>query len=193
MSFNLFLSVLDLKPDQCVHMYDSKSLSIIFLFVTFLSGLIKLDEPVPVADDSNGKLMSICLPRSKKQPSHAQECAVSFLWETERGHTRKEVDTSALWYQNKQCSNIKQNVGSDRLLQCIQTTKGLRPKGTSSQVVYFFTCKTSGYWSVFGMSKYHNEIKRTKENRFSYFVTLSHYLNWIKDILYDQKPEEETL
>jgi len=39
-SFNLFLSVLDLKPDQCVHMYDSKSLSIIFLFVTFLSGLI---------------------------------------------------------------------------------------------------------------------------------------------------------
>jgi len=102
-SFNLFLSVLDLKPDQCVHMYDS-----------------------------NGKLMSICLPRSKKQPSHAQECAVSFLWETERGHTRKEVDTSALWYQNKQCSNIKQNVGSDRLLQCIQTTKGLRPNRWST-------------------------------------------------------------
>lgn len=147
--------------------------------------LIKLAQAVPVSDKSN-KFMSICLPRSKKQPLHAQECAVSFLWVNQKRH---EVDTSAMDYNNRYCKDESKKVGKDTLLQCIQTTKGLTPKATSSQVVYFFTCKTSGYWSLFGVSKYHHQtIEENKDNSYTYFLTLSHYLNWMKDIIYNQKP-----
>lgn len=50
-----------------------------FHFIVSFTGLIKLKDHVPVADQSR-KSMSICLPRSKRQPLFAQECAVSFMW-----------------------------------------------------------------------------------------------------------------
>ena len=136
--------------------------------------------------DKSGKLMSICPPRSIKQPLHAQECAVSFLWVDQKNH---EVDTSAMQYDNDLCKDESKGVGKDTLLQCIETDKGLTPKKTSSQVVYFFTCKTSGYWSLFGMSKYHHQTTKVKTGKsYTYFLTIARYLDWIKNKIYNQKP-----
>lgn len=153
-----------------------------------LSGLIKLKDHVPTSDDSR-KPMSICLPRSKKQPLYAQECAVSFLWSTngKNKHRNKEVDTSAAWFDLEDCSKIKEKdeFGNNSLLQCIQTIKDLKPKGKTSQVVYFFTCKMSGYWSVFGLSKNQEHVTKRNKKTFSYFLTLTRYLGWIKKKLYN--------
>lgn len=153
----------------------------------YLSGLIRLKDHVPTSDDSR-KPMSICLPRSKKQPLYAQECAVSFLWSTNDNKQRnKEVDTSAAWFDLEDCSKIKEKdeFGNNSLLQCIQTITDLKPKGKTSQVVYFFTCKMSGYWSVFGLSKNQEHVSKRNKKTFSYFLTLTHYLGWIKKKLYD--------
>ena len=131
--------------------------------------------------------MSICLPRSKKQPLYAQECAVSFLWT--RDKKRKEVDTSAGWFDIEDCMRIpkKDEFGNESLLQCIQTAKDLKPKGSTSQVVYFFSCKMSGYWSVFGLSKNQEHVTRNSKRTFSFFLTLTRYLTWIKKHLYNMK------
>ena len=156
------------------------------MFQIFYSGLIKLKEHAPTSKDKT-KAMSICLPRSKKQPLYAQECAVSFLWT--RDKKRKEEDTSAGWFDIEDCMRIpkKDEFGNESLLQCIQTAKDLKPKGSTSQVVYFFSCKMSGYWSVFGLSKNQEHVTRNSKRTFSFFLTLTRYLTWIKKHLYNMK------
>lgn len=134
--------------------------------------------------------MSICLPRSALQPLHAQECAVSYLWETDKERKKIEMDTAARLEDNSRCKG-KDNVdGSLDLLTCISSKERDRPfQAKKGQVVYFLTCKTSGYWSVFGLSKFHSVAKKKSEKRqFTYYMTLVRYLTWTKNIIYNRKP-----
>lgn len=135
--------------------------------------------------------MSICLPRSALQPLHAQECAISYIWETDKERKKFEMDTAARLEEHDRCKGEDTNVdGSINLLNCVSSKERDRPfQSKKGQVVYFLTCKTSGYWSVFGLSKFHAVAKKKTEKRqFTYYVTLVRYLTWAKDIIYNRKP-----
>ncbi|XP_057307477.1 kallikrein 1-related peptidase b9-like [Hydractinia symbiolongicarpus] len=143
-------------------------------------GLIKLSTPVPV--EVKDTITPVCLPRSKSQMKQTTECVVSFLSKGKNG-TQSHASAGKL-LKNSDCKNFASKVdGSTGPLMCIGTTDKMRDDCSDAPIM-FFTCKASGFWSVFGLSKFCSLAKTpTYKYSYAYFVELLKYLDWIKETI----------
>ena len=71
---------------------------------------------------------------------------------------------------------------ADDFLQCVATTTYMRIPCRKAPVMYLM-CKATGYWSIFGLSKF-CQVSRTSDYHFSfaYYLQIIKYISWINEV-----------